>query len=113
MGTTLTPMLTLKDGSQAIRSTGEPSGDRGPPPVTAPGGQIVAELAIEGQRFFAVDENPPAFNLSPQTLKGDPGRVTWRIPTATTGSSGSRSRSFRAADLRTREMTVASSVTRS
>jgi hypothetical protein len=97
MGTTLTPMLTVKDGSRRSGLRRAFGATEVRPPVTAPGGRIVAELAIEGQRFFVVDENPPAFNLSPQTLKGDPGRVTWRIPTATTASSGSRSRSFRAA----------------
>ena len=70
-------MLTVKDASQAILFYGRAFGaTEVRPPVTAPGGQIVAELAIEGQRFFVVDENPPAFNLSPQTLKGTSVRLS-------------------------------------
>ena len=36
----------------------------------APSGHVVAELAIDGLRFFFVDENPDAFNLSPSSLDG-------------------------------------------
>jgi PhnB protein len=37
---------------------------------TAPTGHVVAELEIDGFRFFVVDENPDAFNLSPASLGG-------------------------------------------
>jgi len=71
MGTTLTPMLTVRDAAKAIAFYEQAFGAReAAPRVTTPSGQIVAQLAIDGQRFFVVDENPPAFNLSPQTLNG-------------------------------------------
>ena len=71
MGTTLTPMLTANDAAEAIDFYGRAFGaTEVRPRVTAPSGQIVAELAIEAQRFFVVDENPAAFNLSPKTLNG-------------------------------------------
>jgi len=71
MGTTLTPMLTVKEAAQAIDFYERAFGAAEVRPrVTTPSGQIVAELAIEGQRFFVVDENPAAFNLSPKTLNG-------------------------------------------
>ena len=38
--------------------------------VTTPTGQIVAQMALDGHEFFVVDENPEAFNLSPETLAG-------------------------------------------
>jgi PhnB protein len=77
MGTTLTPMLTVKDAAQAIAFYGRAFGaTEVRPPVTTPSGQIVAELAIEGERFFVVDENPSAFNLSPQTLNGTSVRLS-------------------------------------
>jgi PhnB protein len=38
--------------------------------AAAPTGHVVAELAIDGLRFFVVDENPEASNLSPKTLDG-------------------------------------------
>lgn len=44
--------------------------------ITAPTGQVVAELAIGGESFFAVDENPEAFNLSPETLGGTSVRIS-------------------------------------
>src|SRR5262245_18277921 len=42
---------------------------------TAPSGHVVAELAIEGLRFWVVDENPDAFNLSPTSLDGTTVRI--------------------------------------
>jgi len=71
MGTRLTPMLTVKGATQAIEFYRRAFGaSEVGPRVTAPTGQVVAELAIDEQHFFVVDENVPAFNVSPQTLKG-------------------------------------------
>ena len=71
MGTTVTPMLTVRDAAKAIAFYERAFAAREVEArVTAPSGQIVAQLAIDGQRFFVVDENVPAFNLSPQTLNG-------------------------------------------
>jgi PhnB protein len=36
----------------------------------APTGHAVIEMAVEDLRFFLVDENPAAFNMSPATLGG-------------------------------------------
>ena len=71
MGTTLTPMLTVRDATRAIEFYLRAFGAREvAPPVRSPTGQIVAQLAIDGQRFFVVDENAAAYNLSPQALNG-------------------------------------------
>ena len=71
MTTTLTPMLTVRDATKAIAFYERAFGAReAAPPVRSPSGQIVAQLAIDGQRFFVVDENPAAFNLSPEALHG-------------------------------------------
>jgi PhnB protein len=71
MGTTLTPMLTVRDAARAIEFYQRAFGAREVvPPVRSPSGQIVAQLAIDGQHFFVVDENPAAYNVSPQTLNG-------------------------------------------
>lgn len=43
--------------------------------VTAPTGPIVVEMSIDAQRFFVVDENPAAFNLSPESLQGTSVRI--------------------------------------
>ncbi len=77
MGTTLTPMLTVRDAAAAIGFYQRAFGAREvAPPVRSTGGQIVAELAIDEQRFFVVDENPSAFNVSPQTLTGTSVRLS-------------------------------------
>ncbi len=41
----------------------------------APTGHVVAEMAIDSLRFFVVDENPAAFNLSPKSLNGTTVRI--------------------------------------
>jgi PhnB protein len=77
MGTTLTPMLTVRNASQAIEFYARAFGAREvAPPVRSPSGQIVAQLAIDGQHFFVVDENPAAYNVSPQTLNGTSVRLS-------------------------------------
>lgn len=71
MGTTLTPMLTVRGAAKAIEFYQRAFGAREVgPPVRSPTGQIVAQLAVDGQHFFVVDENPAAFNVSPETLNG-------------------------------------------
>src|SRR5688500_20355435 len=44
--------------------------------LTTPTGQIVAELALDGQPFGVVDENPGASNLSPAALGGTSVRIS-------------------------------------
>ena len=66
----LTPMLTVKDAAAAIDFYREAFGAVEESRVTAPNGNVVAELSIGGSRFFVVDENPDAFNLSPSSLGG-------------------------------------------
>jgi PhnB protein len=68
--TSLTPMLTVKDAAAAIEFYREAFGAVEESRVEAPTGQVVAELSIDGLRFFVVDENAQAFNLSPQSLDG-------------------------------------------
>jgi PhnB protein len=71
----LTPMLTVENAAKAIdfyrAAFGAVEEDR----VTAPSGHVVAELSIDGLRFFVVDANPQAFNLSPSSLGGTTVRI--------------------------------------
>ena len=66
----LFPMLTVKDAAAAVdfyvRAFDAVEQTR----LTTPTGQIVSELSIGEHRFFVVDENPGAFNLSPEALGG-------------------------------------------
>jgi PhnB protein len=71
----LTPMLTVKSAASAIAFYRDAFGAAERTRVTAPTGHVVAELAIDGLRFFVVDENPEAFNLSPASLEGTTVRI--------------------------------------
>ena len=44
--------------------------------LETPTGQIFAEMSIDGQGFFVVDEDPEAFNLSPESLGGTSVRIS-------------------------------------
>ena len=82
--TSLTPMLTVRDAAAAIdfyrRAFGAEERER----FTTPSGEIVSELALEGHRLFVVDENPDAFNLSPQALGGTSVRMNLIVDDADT-----------------------------
>ena len=71
----LTPMLTVKDAATAIEFYRDAFGAAELARSTAPTGHMVAELAIDGLRFFVVDENPEAFNLSPKSVDGTTVRI--------------------------------------
>jgi PhnB protein len=66
----LTPMLTVENAIAAIDFYRDAFDAVEQARFTAPSGHVVAELAIDGLRFFVVDENPDAFNLSPRSLEG-------------------------------------------
>ncbi len=69
-------MLTVKDAVAAVEFYRRAFGAAELSRITTPTGQIVAELAIDDQRFYLVDENPAAFNLSPATLGGTSVRIS-------------------------------------
>jgi PhnB protein len=85
----LTPMLTVKDANAAIHFYRDAFGATEEARFVAPTGQVVAELAIDGLRFYVVDENPEAFNVSPTSLSGTTVRVNLVVddPDATTAKA--------------------------
>ena len=64
------PMLTVRDAAAAARFYEEAFGARVQAANTTPTGQKIIRLFIEDHEFYAVDENPQGFNLSPTTLNG-------------------------------------------
>ena len=66
----LTPFLTVKDARAIVEFYKKAFGAIEISRQSSPTGQFVIEMSIDGERFFAVDENPPAFNVSPATLGG-------------------------------------------
>jgi PhnB protein len=75
-GTELTPMLTVKDSGTAVDFYRQAFAAEELSRVVSPGGAAVVELAIDGQRFFVVDENRGAQNLSPEALGGTTVRLS-------------------------------------
>ena len=75
MATSLTPMLTVHDAAAALAFYAKAFGAEERERTTTPSGQIVAEMAIDREQFFVVDENPEAFNVSPTTLGGTSVRI--------------------------------------
>jgi PhnB protein len=71
----LTPMLTVRNAGAAIEFYRDAFGAVEQARFRAPTGHVVAEMAIDGLRFFIVDENPEAFNLSPRSLDGTTVRI--------------------------------------
>jgi len=69
-------MLTVKDAASAIDFYTRAFDAVAQTRAETPTGQIVAEMSIGGERFFVVDENPDAFNLSPETLGGTSVRIS-------------------------------------
>src|SRR2546430_5995051 len=72
----LTPFLTVKDARAIVEFYKKAFGAIEISRQSSPTGQFVIEMSIDGERFFAVDENPPAFNASPATLGGTTVRLS-------------------------------------
>jgi PhnB protein len=72
----ITPMLTVSDAAAAIEFYKRAFAASEHSRLTTPTGQVVAEMSIADERFFVVDENPDAFNVSPETLGGTSVRLS-------------------------------------
>src|SRR2546423_11966845 len=73
---TLTPFLTVKNARAAVEFYKKAFGATEISRQSSPSGQFIIEMSIDGERFYAVDENPPAFNVSPTTLGGTSVRMS-------------------------------------
>jgi PhnB protein len=71
----LTPMLTVPNAARAVEFYHNAFDAEEIDRTVAPSGHAVVEMAINGLRFFVVDERPEAFNLSPQSLGGTTVRI--------------------------------------
>ena len=89
MGRSLIPMLTVRNAAAALDFYGRAFGAIEQTRFETPSGQIVAEMTIGDESFFVVDENPDAFNLSPETLGGTSVRISLSVndPDATAGQA--------------------------
>jgi PhnB protein len=75
-GVELTPFLTVKDARAVVEFYKKAFGATELSRQSTPAGQFIIEMSLEGERFYAVDENPAGFNLSPTTLGGTSVRMS-------------------------------------
>jgi PhnB protein len=75
-GVELTPFLTVKDARAVVEFYKTAFGATEISRQSTPAGQFIIEMSLEGERFYAVDENPAGFNLSPTTLGGTSVRMS-------------------------------------
>src|SRR5260370_41251150 len=75
MDTAITVNLTVRGGARAIALYQRAFGASEVMPPSSPDGHVVAELAIDGARFFLADESPEHGNLSPESLGGGSVRI--------------------------------------
>ena len=75
-GIELTPFLTVKDARGIAEFYKKAFGAVERSRQSTPSGQFIIEMSIEGVVFYAVDENPAAFNVSPATLGGTTVRMS-------------------------------------
>lgn len=74
--TSITPMLTVRNGKRAIEFYAKAFGARELSRFDRPDGGVVAELAIDGAVFGLADETPQAHTLSPEALRGTSVRIS-------------------------------------
>jgi PhnB protein len=73
--TTVTPMLTVRGAGDAVEFYERAFGAIEVSRLTTPTGAVVAELLIDSETVFVVDEAPEAQNLSPEALGGTSVRI--------------------------------------
>jgi PhnB protein len=75
MQTTIKPILSVRNGAAAIEFYCKAFGAVELMRVSDPGGAVVAELSVDGSRFFLADESPENGNFSPETIGGNSVRM--------------------------------------
>ena len=75
-GVELTPFLTVKDARAVVEFYKKAFGATELSRQSTPTGQFIIKMSIDGERFYAVDENASAFNVSPTTLGGTSVRMS-------------------------------------
>jgi PhnB protein len=72
----LTPFLTVKNARAIVEFYKKAFGAIEISRQSSPSGQFIIEMSLDGEHFYAVDENPAGFNLSPTTLGGTSVRMS-------------------------------------
>ena len=72
--TTIAPMLSVRRGPEAVAFYKKAFGAEEVFKIEN-GGSVVAQLAVQGARFWVADESPAHLNFSPETLEGSTTRM--------------------------------------
>jgi PhnB protein len=70
VSTTITPMLSVRDGARAIEFYKQAFNARELMRVDDESGAVVARLSVDGAEFWLADESAEHFNFSPESLGG-------------------------------------------
>jgi len=73
--TTIAPNLSVRNGPRAVDFYKRAFGATELSRITNPDGELVAEMSIDGARFFVADEAPEHKNFSPESLSGSTVRI--------------------------------------
>lgn len=76
----VTPMLSVRNGRQAIEFYKAAFGAVEVYRVEDPSGAVVARLSIEGAEFWLGDESPEHGNFSPESIGGGSARMILTVP---------------------------------
>lgn len=71
----LAPMLSVRNGAEALEFYKAAFGARELFKIAAPDGAVVAQLAFGESEFWVADESPEHLNFSPQSLGGATARM--------------------------------------
>ena len=76
----LAPMLSVRNGAQAVEFYKWAFGAIEVYRMEDPGGSVVARLSVEGAEFWVADESPEHQNFSPESLGGSTVRLILTVP---------------------------------
>lgn len=76
---TIAPMLSVRNGKQAIEFYKAAFGAQELFRVEGEGGAVVAQLSVGESEFWLADESPEHFNFSPQSLGGGTVRMVMTV----------------------------------
>jgi len=77
--TTIAPFLSVRRGADAVSFYTAAFGATELFKIASPGGDVVAQLAVEGAAFWVADESPEHGNFSPESLNGGTVRMVLTI----------------------------------
>jgi len=73
--TGIAPMLSVRRGADAVAFYQQAFGARELFKIEGGGGHVVAQLAVDGAKFWVADESPEHLNYSPESLNGSTVRL--------------------------------------